>query len=528
MKNIQLVIPMSGIGKRFINAGYKDPKPLIDIDGHPMIKYVLDIFNNPEDVIFICNDKHLATTNMRDVLLKYCPSAKIYSVPKKSCRGPVEVILKHIDKIDDSKEIIISYCDYGTKWNYTKFLEEVRLAKLDGAIPCYTGFHPHMLGTDHYAYCHEENGFVTRIQEKKPFTHNKMDELASNGTYYFKSKGLIEKYFQKLVDSNETINEEFYVSMVYNHLIDDGLKVSTFYIDYMLQFGTPYDLEIYKQWSSYFHKHNNKHELCKNPPNTTLILPMAGDGNRFKQEGYIHPKPLLDVNGKPMFIRAIENLPKCDNTIIVCKDTHTNEYNIKEMVNNMYSKYSKILTIGITTSGQATTCKYALCSMIDIDKLSNPIFISSCDNGVIYDVKKYTNLVNDESIDVIVWSFRNNQASKNNPDMYAWLTVDENNFIQHVSCKKFNQEDPLKSHAIIGTFFFRNGKYFIDGFNKNFWENRRVNNEFYIDDVINRNIEMGLKVKVFEVDNYICWGTPNDYKTYNYWLNYFNANKICQ
>jgi bifunctional N-acetylglucosamine-1-phosphate-uridyltransferase/glucosamine-1-phosphate-acetyltransferase GlmU-like protein len=111
--------------------------------------------------------------------------------------------------------------------------------------------------------------------------------------------------------------------------------------------------------------------------------------------------------------------------------------------------------------------------------------------------------------------------------MYAWMETDENNNIKSVSCKKFDESkhDLKNSHVIIGTMFFRKSKYFIDGLKANYNENIRTNGEFYVDDVINQNIKQGLKVKVFEVKNYICWGTPNDYKTYNYWKEYFGTNK---
>lgn len=69
------------------------------------------------------------------------------------------------------------------------------------------------------------------------------------------------------------------------------------------------------------------------------------------------------------------------------------------------------------------------------------------------------------------------------------------------------------------------GKYLLEGLQKNIKENIRTNNEFYVDDVLNQNIKDGLTVKVFEVDDYICWGTPNDYKTYNYWKEYFERSK---
>ena len=50
----------------------------------------------------------------------------------------------------------------------------------------------------------------------------------------------------------------------------------------------------------------------------------------------------------------------------------------------------------------------------------------------------------------------------------------------------------------------------------------KVNNEFYVDSVINIAVELGLKVIYFEIDYYLCWGTPNDLKTYNYWQNCFH------
>ena len=93
--------------------------------------------------------------------------------------------------------------------------------------------------------------------------------------------------------------------------------------------------------------------------------------------------------------------------------------------------------------------------------------------------------------------------------MYAWMDTDKNDYVKSVSCKKFIEEihNIRESHVIIGTMFFRKAKYFLDGLNKNYEENIRSNNEFYVDDVLNQNIKSGLKVKVFQVENYICWGT---------------------
>jgi bifunctional N-acetylglucosamine-1-phosphate-uridyltransferase/glucosamine-1-phosphate-acetyltransferase GlmU-like protein len=298
----------------------------------------------------------------------------------------------------------------------------------------------------------------------------------------------------------------------------DGLRTNIFEINKMLQWGTPYDLEIYKGWSKYFSNIKNNKQTKIYQEDTTLILPMAGRGSRFETEGYKDPKPLIDVDGLPMIIKAVECLPDCKEKTFICLEDHIKKYNVDIHIKKYYENAS-VFAINNVTEGQACTTQIGIdYSNIDLNK---PILISACDNGVYYDAEKYKRLYEDPNVDIIVWSFRNNQTSKVNPNMYSWLEVDENDNIKSVSCKKFIFDEPLKTHAIIGTMFFRKAKYFVDGFKKNYDENIRTNNEFYVDDVINQTIKSGLKVKVFEVDNYICWGTPNDYKTYNYWKEHF-------
>jgi bifunctional N-acetylglucosamine-1-phosphate-uridyltransferase/glucosamine-1-phosphate-acetyltransferase GlmU-like protein len=523
-KEVQIVIPMSGLGERFIEAGYKDPKPLIKVDGKPIIAHVINLFPEENNVTFICNDKHLKETSMREILLNIKPNSKIFEVSNINREGPVQAVSLIYDNIDDEKEVIVSYCDYGTYWNYDTFLNDNRKRNADGAVVCYKGFHPHMLGTDNYAFLKEhEHGsrWMSKIQEKQPFTNNKMSEYASNGTYYFKSGTIMKKYFKELMSRKIKVKNEYYVSMVFNLMVEDNLKINIFEIENMLQWGTPYDLEVYNSWSNYFNNIILKQEKFIDNNNTTLILPMAGAGSRFSIKNYKNPKPLIDINGLPMVIQAVNCLPTTTNKIFICLQEHLDKYKINDTINSFYDN-TKIYGINKITEGQACTCEIGI--NISSINLEQPILISACDNGVYYDIKKYQSLVNDETNDIIVWSFRNNPTSKNNPNMYAWMDVDEYDNIFNVSCKKFdeNKHDNKTTHIIIGTMFFRKAKYFIDGLNENYKNNIRSNNEFYVDDVINQNIKIGLKVKVFEVKNYICWGTPDDYETYIYWRNFFD------
>ena len=524
---MHIIIPLSGIGKRFIEAGYKDPKPLIVIENKPIIEHVINLFPNESKFTFICNDKHLRETNMKQILLSIKPNSNIFEVSVENRKGPVDAVLQAKELICDDEEIIVSYCDYGTQWNYNEFKKQIKETNTDGAIACYRGFHPHMLGTDNYAFVKETNMFMDEIQEKKPFTNNKMNEWASNGTYYFRSGLILKKYFQKLVDLNISINNEFYVSVVYNLLVQDNLKVLIFPIEKMLQWGTPKDLEEYLIWSNYFLKRDtnfNKNFIDKNfnknfidKYDTTLILPMAGAGNRFFTQGYKDPKPLLDIEKLPMVIQAVKCLPETTNKIFICQNEHLKQYTIGETINQYYPD-SKIIGIDYITEGQACTCELAFknCSIND-DK---PILISACDNGVYYNIEEYNKLIEDELVDVIIWSFSNNPTSKLYPHMYAWLDVDSNNYIKRVNIKK-PFEDCDNKYAIIGTMLFKKAKYFKEGLELIYKNNIRTNGEFYVDNLIEPLINKGYKVKIFDVTNYLCWGTPNDYKTYNYWHEYF-------
>jgi NDP-sugar pyrophosphorylase family protein len=504
---------MSGIGKRFIDAGYKDPKPLIKVEGKPIIEHVVNLFPGENDFIFICNELHLLYTDMHDILKKIKPSCTIVGIEPHKL-GPVHALSYVHDLIDPKEEVIVNYCDFGTHWDYKNFLKVTRKRKADGAIPAYKGFHPHMLGSDNYAFMREKNKWMLEIQEKKPFTDNKMNEYASNGTYYFRTGAILEKYCEKLIKSGEDLNGEFYVSCVYSHLIKDKLKVSIYEIDHMLQWGTPKDLEEYNTWSNYFNGLAERKRKRTEGLFGTKLIPLAGLGSRFTDKGYKVPKPLIEVNGKPMVIQATDCLPTCTQNVFVCLDNHLTDYKIDKTIKQSYQQ-GKIISLNEVTNGQACTIEYGL-KEAKI-KPSERLVVGTCDNGL-YTDKKIPNA------DVVVYTFRNNTAVKNNPNMYSYVKVDKNNNILGVSMKEPISDKPEEDHAIVGSFVFKKSKYFIDGLNNMYEKGIIFNNEYYADLVIEECVKMGLKVKAFEVE-YMCWGTPDDYETYKYWQSYFHKCK---
>ena len=500
---MKVVIPMSGMSSRFVAAGYDIPKYLIEIDGKKVIEHIVKLYPEDSDFVFIINDKHEKETNIVEVLEGIVKRKKIVTIPCHK-KGPVFSVSQFEDLIDDNEEVIVNYCDFSIFWDYRHFRAYIDAVECDGCVICYTGFHPHMLGSDNYAFCRtdDRNG-ILEVREKQPFTDDKMSEFASAGNYYFKKGSYIKKYFKKLMDEDININGEYYVSLIYNLMVQDNLDNRVYEVPYMLQWGTPADLDIYNSWSNYYRKALVGQKEVK-IENCTLALPMAGAGSRFTKEGYAHPKPFIPVNGKNMVEQAVRCLPKTDRTIYACLKGHQ-------------APSDDVVWIDEVLEGQACTTEKIVEQCGD-----GSILVSACDNGVFYDADKFLELINDESNDIIVWTYRNNYTSQLQPNAYSWVNCDEDGNVSSVDVKDFKGTNPVEEFAITGTMFFRSREVFAHALSSLYDKKMRTNGEFYVDSMLNEAINIGYKVKNFEIDNYICWGTPNDLKTYQYWQRFFN------
>lgn len=258
---MQIVIPMSGLGSRFVAKGYTDIKPLIQVNGKPIIEYVISLFPGETDFLFICNNDHLKTTPVRSILEKLMPTGKIVGVPSAK-KGPVWTVLAAKEYIQDTEPVIVNYCDFFAIWDYLAFKKFVTDTKCAGAIACYTGFHPHLLGPNLYASCKtDDQKNLLEIREKYSWTDDKMDSNQSDGTYYFQSGAMVKKYFQQLVTEDINLKGEYYVSLVYNLLVRDQLPVKIFPVEKFCQWGTPEDLQEFHFWLNHC-----KNSLSPLPP----------------------------------------------------------------------------------------------------------------------------------------------------------------------------------------------------------------------------------------------------------------------
>lgn len=239
----------------------------------------------------------------------------------------------------------------------------------------------------------------------------------------------------------------------------------------------------------------------------TILMTIAGRGSRFTSEGYSLPKPLIPVKGKPMIVRAVECLPPASKYVFVCNSNHCRDFNLDTILVNNFNN-AEIVKIDKTTEGQAVTAQ------IGIEKssisLNDDILISSCDYGLDYNLSDYSSI----DSDIIVWATTNNKSFASNPSAYSWLEVN-NNKIVNTHVKTSYYDDPLNEHAIVGTFYFRKAKHFLDLANQMYSHNIRSNGEYYIDNIFVKQPNQPVpKASIFTVDKYMCWGTPKDLKEY--------------
>jgi NDP-sugar pyrophosphorylase family protein len=291
------------------------------------------------------------------------------------------------------------------------------------------------------------------------------------------------------------------------------MKVGFYKINFFSQWGTPEDFNEYKNWSEKFLKIQ---KFKKKKLKGILVIPAAGKGQRFIKEGYKTHKPLIEVSGKPMIVQSMLTHPKHHCSQVIISKKNNSSKSLKKKIKKYFPKI-KIFSLNKHTNGQAITCFETLKK----ENKEIPVTIGSCDTGLIFNEKKFLNLYNKLDTDVIVWATKNHSESIRNPKQFGWIKTKNKENIDYVSVKK-----PLKkiegSPIILGTFTFKKIEYFINSVNKMIKRKALVNNEFYIDTSINDAIKLGYNCKIFLVDDYLPWGTPNELKTFKYWQKYFN------
>ncbi len=284
-----IFIPMAGFGDRYLRAGYREPKPLIPVDGVPMIERVVDGFRSSTPdakFLFTVNSQHAEIPAVRATLERVAPGSPVIVIdPHKD--GPVRTLIDCDEHLPDDEDILLNYCDFGVDWSFADFRAWITQHGWGGAMTAYKGFHPHSLGPTLYAYMRNDGERVTEIREKHHFTQNKFDEYASSGLYYFKSGANMKRLARELVQRGDRVNGEFYVSMMMQLLIEEGAEVGVYPLKHFYQWGTPEDLRDFESWLVAMRRFPTfGAEAAQSRSRAVQVIPMAGRGQRFVDQGY--------------------------------------------------------------------------------------------------------------------------------------------------------------------------------------------------------------------------------------------------
>jgi len=235
---LNIVIPMAGRGSRFANAGYKLPKPLIPVHGHPMIRLVMQNLRprQPHRFIFLCLQEHIEKYAVDRLLKDWEPGCEIVIVDQVT-EGAACTVLLAKKLINNNDSLMIANSDQWVDTDINAYLDMMKAKKLDGLIMTMWADDPK------WSFVRiNDQGHVTEVVEKKVISNE-----ATVGIYNFSRGSDFVAAAEKMIEKDERVNGEFYVAPVYNELISRGQAIGYFNIgkvgDGMYGLGVPEDLD---------------------------------------------------------------------------------------------------------------------------------------------------------------------------------------------------------------------------------------------------------------------------------------------
>lgn len=234
---MNVVLPMAGMGSRFANVGYKKPKPFIDVLGLPMIERVLQNLSIPDArYILIARQEHLDQEKEIAADLQRRYKVEFVTVDKLT-EGAAMTVLHAHRLINNETPLLIANSDQIVDMDINQFIQDMFTRNLDGSILTFIDNDPKWS----YAKLDSKN-HVEYVREKEVIS-----DKATVGIYLFKrGKDFVESAIDMIVRNDRSKNE-FYVCPVYNYQINNGAKVGIYDIamEAMHGTGTPEDLDAY-------------------------------------------------------------------------------------------------------------------------------------------------------------------------------------------------------------------------------------------------------------------------------------------
>jgi HAD superfamily hydrolase (TIGR01509 family) len=235
--DMNILIPMAGMGSRFEKAGYTFPKPLIEIHGKPMIQWVIDSLKINAKFIFIVQSQHQEKFNIKSLLKYLYPNSQIIETDGLT-EGAACTSLLASEFINNNQPLLIANSDQYIEWDSAKTMYKLSEKNIDGAILTFKSTHPK------WSYAKvNENYEVEKVAEKEVISNN-----ATVGVYFWKRGKDYVKFANEMISKNIRTNNEFYICPVYNQAILNNKKIIIEEVKKMWGLGTPEDLDYFLKY----------------------------------------------------------------------------------------------------------------------------------------------------------------------------------------------------------------------------------------------------------------------------------------
>lgn len=240
VKKVQLVVPMAGLGKRFVEANYKILKPLIPIHGVPMVRVVVDNLMSDQigHVVVVAQREIVESVDLREILSHLEVPLTIVAVDKLT-EGPADTVIQARQVLNDNLPLVIANSDQYVDAVLSNFYGELIKTGDLGSILTMEDDNPK------WSYVElDDNGLVINVREKVVISNQ-----ATVGVYGYSSARLAWRAFSEMWRANDRTNGEFYVAPGYNYLVKEGISVTAINLGpvstVMFGLGTPEDLETF-------------------------------------------------------------------------------------------------------------------------------------------------------------------------------------------------------------------------------------------------------------------------------------------
>jgi NDP-sugar pyrophosphorylase family protein len=494
---MNILIPIAGEDRFFKADEYFFPKPLIEIAGTPMIELcVRNLVRQfpAAHFIFVVQNEHCTKYSL-DGMLRILTNDRCTIVRlNQSTKGALCSALLAIDHIPEGEPLAIANGDQIIDADLGALIDRIDAQKHDAAVVTFESLHPRwsfvQTGPD---------GFVCEAAEKRVISRN-----AIAGFYYYRTGKMFIDAALRTLEYEAGVGGAYFISQTLNNLVLEGRKIACQKIDASSyhSFYSPQKVQEYER-----HVQNqaflDRPAARQAPKQINVVIPMAGLGSRFAKAGYTKPKPFIDVAGKTMIERVMDNLAlEGARYILLARKEHLDSE--RATVNRLLALGNvEFLPIEAMTEGTACTVLHAR-GLIDNE---TPLLIANCDQIVDFSCADYVADCWARGLDGSILCFRD---SKLDPK-WSFAKTDRSGIVTQVAEKL-----AISDLATVGLYLFRRGSDFVAGAIDMLARNERVNNEFYTCPVYNHVIRNGGRIGVHEVrfDDMHGLGVPDDLIAY--------------